>query len=164
MKSAFVRYIKCDKGASAIEAAIALPVFIIFIFGIMFFAGINTSIDYKSVFKASMMVAALSLGIGTLNCLLNVMFPIWVRVWAIFNRPLLIVSCVIFPFHSVPEFYRNILWFNPLVHSIGALRGGLYPTYDAYYVSGLYVYGVSGVCFLIAVLVLNRCYKDILNA
>lgn len=140
-----------------------LAVFICLIFGVMFFAEINTSVQYMAVLNALMMVAALSLGIGTLNCFLNSLFPIWIRIWAIFNRPLLVVSCVIFLFRSVPKPYSDILWFNPLIHIIGEMRRAFYPTYDAYYVASAYVYGFSGTCFLIALVFLNRYHRDILN-
>ena len=106
---------------------------------------------------------SLAIGIGTLNCFLLSIYPVWERTWAILNRPLFILSCVIFVYDSVPLPYRDWLWWNPLVHVVGEVRAGVYATYDAAYVSPLYVFSVSLITFATGLLLLRRYYRDILN-
>ena len=42
------------------------------------------------------LVAALALGVGTLNCWLLTRFPAWQTIWSILTRPLFLVSGVFF--------------------------------------------------------------------
>ena len=53
-------------------------------------------------------IVSLAMGIGTLNCFLTGLFPSWLRLWAILNRPMFLISCVIFLFESIPEPWRTI--------------------------------------------------------
>jgi capsular polysaccharide transport system permease protein len=101
--------------------------------------------------------------VGTLNCFLLSVFPLWERAWAIFNRPMFIVSCVIFLYDSVPQPYQDWLWWNPLIHPIGLVRRGFYSTYDANYVSFIYVFAVAAVTLAAGLLLLRRYHRDIIN-
>lgn len=125
--------------------------------------GIEAILDLPAIGLALLMTGALALGIGTLNCFLIEALPSWERIWAILNRPLFIVSAVFFLFESVPLPYRDWLWFNPLVHIVGQMRKGFYPTYEGSYVSPVYVFAVSGVCLLLGLVFLGRYHRNILN-
>jgi capsular polysaccharide transport system permease protein len=125
--------------------------------------GIEAILDLPAIGLALLMVGALALGIGTLNCFLIEMFPSWERIWAILNRPMFIISAIFFVFDSVPMPYRDWLWYNPLAHIVGQMRKGFYPTYEGAYVSPLYVFGVSAVCLLAGLLFLGRYHRDLVN-
>lgn len=140
-----------------------IMVFVIVIIGIILIFGLSPIINIPATIYALIMVGALGLGVGSMNCFLSSMFPVWIRTWAILNRPLFIVSCIFFVFETIPEPYRNILWYNPLVHIIGMLRRAFYASYDASYVSMIYVLSVSGFCFLLALIFMNRYHRRILN-
>jgi capsular polysaccharide transport system permease protein len=105
----------------------------------------------------------LGLGVGTLNCYLLSSFPPWERAWAIVNRPLFIVSAVLFIFDSIPQPYQDWLWFNPLIHSIGLVRSGIYATYDASYASPGYVLAFGTVPLAIGLLFLRRHHRTIVD-
>ena len=79
------------------------------------------------------------------------------------NRPLFLVSGVIVLFDTVPLPYRDWMWWNPLAHPIGLVRKGIYSTYDATYVSSVYVLAVSGVTLALGLLLLRRYHRDIIN-
>lgn len=130
---------------------------------ILILYSIDVILDPMAIALGYAMTLALALGVGTLNCFLLSMFPVWERTWAILNRPLFILSCVIFMFDTVPQPYRDWLWWNPLVHVVGQVRSGIYATYDANYVSPLYVFGVSMVTFVLGLILLRRYYREILN-
>lgn len=140
----------------AMIAAVIFPV-------ILIYENIDVIIDVPGVANGFAMASALGLGVGTLNCFLLSRYPIWERTWAILNRPLFIVSCIFFTFESVPLPYRDWLWWNPLVHSSGQVRGGIYVTYDATFVSPLYIYGLSVVTFALGLLLLRRYHREIVN-
>lgn len=124
---------------------------------------INVIIDFQSLALGYFLAFALGAGVGTLNCFLLSVFPIWERAWAVLNRPLLIISGVIFLYDSVPMPYRDWLWWNPLVHPIGLVRKGIYSTYDAEYASPIFVLAVTGITLALGLLLLRRYHRDIIN-
>jgi len=113
--------------------------------------------------NALAMAAMLTLGLGTLNCFLSMMFPIWVQVWAIINRPLFIISGVFFLPENLPPAIRDIMWFNPLTHVIAEMRRGVYATYDGSFVSSIYVYSVALAALILGLVFLNRYHRFLLN-
>jgi len=109
------------------------------------------------------MVAALSLGIGVLNCFLTTVAPLWEHIWNVLTRPLFIASGIFFTFEDVPANYRDIVWYNPLLHATGELRRAVYPTYDGDYVSSSFVYGTAGGLLLLGLFLLYRFQNFILD-
>ena len=91
------------------------------------------------------------------------MFPVWQQVWNIVTRPLIIVSGVIFMYDNTPEPYRSYLWYNPLIHVTGEMRAAFYVSYEASYVSPLYVFALSLALLMFGLLFLRRYHRDILN-
>jgi capsular polysaccharide transport system permease protein len=69
---------------------------------------------------------------------------------------------VFFVYQGVPQPWRDWLWWNPIVHVVGATRAGIYPAYRADYVSTLYVMGIAAVTFLAGLFFLRRYYRSIL--
>ena len=133
------------------------------------FSGLVATLDTRVILDIPLILlgmllgAALALGIGTANCYLTMRFVIWRRVWSVLNRPLFIISCVFFLLETIPQPYRDHLWYNPLVHVIGLLRRGFYANYDAPYVSIGYVLLVAGVTFLFGLVMLLRGHRDLLQ-
>ncbi|MBS4011431.1 MAG: ABC transporter permease [Roseovarius sp.] len=141
---------------SIMIAVILLPLIIIVY-------DLNVIVDMGAIAWGYTLTFALGAGIGTLNCFLLSVFPIWERAWAVLNRPLLIISGVIFLFDSIPLPYRDWMWWNPLIHPIGLVRKGIYSTYDATYVSSVFVMAVSGITLALGLLLLRRYHRDIIN-
>lgn len=132
--------------------------------GIILAFDVRVILDLPALALGFTMAFALGLGIGTLNCYLLTVYSLWERAWAILNRPLFIISCIFFLFDTIPQPYRDWLWWNPLVHIVGQTRSGIYATYDAPYVSTLYVFAISLVTFATGLLLLRRYHRDILNS
>lgn len=124
---------------------------------------LDVILDPSAIALGFAMSFSLAIGVGTLNCYLLSVYPVWERTWAILNRPLFILSCVIFMFDTVPMPYQDYLWWNPLVHVVGQVRSGFYATYDASYVMPLYVFGIALVTFALGLLLLRRYHRDIVN-
>lgn len=120
-------------------------------------------IDIGAIATSFGMTLALGFGIGALNCVLFSVMPSWQRVWSIINRPLFFVSCIFYTYESLPELAQDILWWNPLVHIIGMMRTGFYPTYTGDYISVTYVLLVAVVPGVFGLHFLRRYHKKILN-
>jgi capsular polysaccharide transport system permease protein len=85
----------------------------------------------------------------------------WQGIWSILTRPLLLLSGVIYLFQTIPQPFRDWLWFNPLIHIVGLMRAGFYPNYDASYVSVHYVALISLIPGVIGFLFLRRYYRNL---
>ncbi|KAG1649131.1 Polysialic acid transport protein KpsM [Nymphon striatum] len=92
--------------------------------GILLVIDSRTVVDLPPVLEALFLALVLGLGMGTLNCVLTGMFPLWRIIWSILNRPLMIASGVLYLFDDLPRVAQDILWFNPLIHIIGLMRSG----------------------------------------
>jgi capsular polysaccharide transport system permease protein len=140
-----------------------LMVAYIILSGIWVFFGGRTVPDYPAIFLSFAMLITISMGVGVFNCFLITMFPVYQRIWGILTRPLFIISGIFFLFHSVPQPYRDVLWYNPLVHVVGQMRSGFYPSYDASYVAPEYVFGLGLSLMVIGLVFLSRYHRDLLN-
>jgi capsular polysaccharide transport system permease protein len=112
---------------------------------------------------AILMAAALGIGIGTMNCFLFSMFPSWSRIWGVVTRPLFLISGVFYTFESLPRIHQEWLWWNPLIHVVGQMRRGFYPTYEAEYVNHVYVFTIALVLTAGGLMLLGRHHRDILD-
>ena len=103
---------------------------------ILLFSGILAVVDSRATLNLPPIVAAfglsmlLGLGVGTLNCALSGLFPLWEVAWSIFTRPLFIASGIFYLFETLPQLAQDILWYNPLIHILGLMRTGFFPTLD----------------------------------
>lgn len=140
-----------------------IMIIVIVLIGIITAFGLKVIVDIPAIMLALAMTFSLGLGIGTLNCYLLSVYPVWERTWAVLNRPLFLISCIFFLFDTVPQPYRDWLWWNPLIHIIGQLRKGIYATYDAEYVSPLYVFVIALVTFAAGLMLLRRYHRNIMN-
>lgn len=118
--------------------------------------------DIPQVLKGVGLAAALGFGLGALNAYLFEAMPAWERVWAIANRPLFILSGVLFLPDAVPDPYHDWLLYNPLVHVIGALRMGIYPGYDAAWVDAGFVLQLAAMTLIPALVLLRTYARDFL--
>ena len=119
-------------------------------------------IDAPQVAWGVALAAVLGFGVGALNAYLFEATPVWERMWAILNRPLFILSGVLFLPDMVPAPYGDWLLYNPLVHVVGALRAGIYPGYDAVWVDAGFVLEVAAIAVLPALVLLRAHARDLL--
>ncbi|EYD70566.1 ABC transporter permease [Limimaricola hongkongensis] len=137
--------------------------------GCIVFAGIlalvdtRASLDIGPILNAVALSACIGLGVGMMNCLLNGLVPIWSNIWGILTAPLFLASGVIFLYEDMPQFAQDILWWNPILHAVGVMRRGFYPTYEASYVSLTYGYGLGATLILLALVLLRRHHKRVLE-
>ena len=138
-------------------------IFVIVMSAILIFYRVDVILDLPAIALALVMCFALAFGIGVLNAYLFWLVPVWSNFWAILNRPLFLLSCVLFVFDEVPQPFKSWLWWNPLIHLVGMMRKGFYATYEASYVSVLYVMLVALVTSALGLVQLRRWHRNILE-
>lgn len=124
----------------------------------------RTVLNIIPILQAISLALLLGLGIGVLNCVLFGLFPIWSLLWGIITRPLFLASGVLFLFEELPSAAQDVLWYNPLMHIIGLMRTGFYPTYTAAYVNQLYVLLISLGLLTLGLILLGRYHRDVINS
>jgi capsular polysaccharide transport system permease protein len=130
---------------------------------ILVFFDTHTTLDFGKILPAYAILFVFAAGVGTMNAFLIVAFPLWQNIWSIITRPLFLISCIFFIFEGVPQPYRDILWYNPLVHVAGMMRDGYFPFYHPNYVSIIYVVVCGAVPGIWGLLLLRRFHRDILD-
>lgn len=123
---------------------------------LIYFDNAMVSISPQHIVMSMLMAASLGLGVGTMNSVLIGFFPTWKNIWGILNRPLFILSGVMFTYGMIPEAMRGYLWYNPIVHIIGQMRMGFYGSYDGEYISWAYVFGIAITLFVMGGMLLRR--------
>jgi len=123
----------------------------------------RTVIDAAPLIGATLLSLCLGFGVGVTNCALIGLFPTWDVVWSIITRPLFLASGVLFTYESLPKAVQEILWYNPLLHVVGLFRQGIYPMYQADYVSVPFVAGVATALSALGLALLYRHNRDILE-
>jgi len=123
----------------------------------------STTLDIIPMVEAVALAALLGLSVGLLNCVIFGLFNIWMQIWGIMMRPMLLVSGVLFLYESLPPFLQSVLWYNPVMHITGLMRTGFYSNYEASYVSISFVVGVSVICLFLGVVLMGRYHRVILN-
>ena len=127
----------------ALNSMTQILVFAIVIGTILMVWDLRLTVDWIAIGTAFGMLLSLTFSVGTLNCFLSARFPVWVQIWAVLNRPMFLVSGVLFLPEHVPVPYRDVFLLNPLVHVISQFRKGLYAYYDAPFCNPVYVFVVS---------------------
>lgn len=121
----------------------------------------TVNLDYVicSVFSA----ALIGFGTGMINAVLLPLLPVWRHIWSVAMRPLFLGSCIFFLFDALPAGLRDMLWFNPLVHTVGYMRKGIYGEYHGDYLSMIYPLGIAGIAILFGLVLVRSFAKDIVN-
>ena len=123
----------------------------------------RTTLILPEILLSITMAYALGMGVGTVNCLPIALFPLYQTIWGFATRPLLFVSGVLFIPENIPNPFRDWLLWNPLVHVTGQMRKAFFYSYDAPWVSPVYVFSIAAALSLMGLLFLRRYYREILD-
>lgn len=127
------------------------------------FEGIPVLIEVQPILLGFALMFFLGLGIGVLNCALLGLYPTWDLVWSIVTRPLFLASGIFFIYEDMPTQVKDVLWYNPLLHIVGMVRSGFFPSYQPEYTSIPYVLGIALATAALGLLILSRHHRDILQ-
>lgn len=138
-----------DSLTHAVIAALLFPGFILVL-------SLTVTVNLSVLVLSMTLAAGLGLGVGTFNAVIVVYLPAWRHIWSVLNRPLFIVSGVLFTPEAVPRQMEAIVLWNPLSHVIAAMRLAFYGTGAASFVSVPYVAGVALTLFVAGAFLIRR--------
>lgn len=127
--------------------------------GIMAVSDTSAIIDLVPILIGLSIVTLLGFGIGIINAVVGGIFPVWLSLWSIINRPLFFVSGIFFIYESMPEIVQDIIWWNPIMQAVAIMREGFYPTYEADFVSLTYCFGLALGLIAFGLLIMRKWYK-----
>jgi capsular polysaccharide transport system permease protein len=110
-----------------------------------------------AAFAASLGLAAfLGLGVGTMNALLVGFFPAWRQVWSVLNRPLFLISGILFIPDSAPEGLADAVWWNPVLHVVSEMRAAFFGAEQSDPAGMLYALSVAAALFAVGGSLITR--------
>lgn len=146
-----------------LNALMGLIVAILTLYGIMIYENLNIVVDLPKVAMAFGLTLMLAFGIGCLNCVLFMRFPIWANIWSLMTAPLAIASGVLRLYEQWPPLAQQILWYNPVLHVVGLSRDGFFVQYTPSYPSVTYVVAWSLIPMTLGLLLLRRHRRALLE-
>ncbi|MGR3623574.1 ABC transporter permease [Pseudophaeobacter sp.] len=164
LRYAAVTWIDAAIARLLLNALTSILVSLILLPAIIVITDMRISLRVEPIIVGYALTLLVATGVGALNCALQGLYPIWGRIWGISTRPLVIASGVILLIDDFPKNIQNILWYNPLAHTISIVRTGFYPTYDPVLDSVSYVTGFGLITLFFGLLLTSRYHREILNA
>lgn len=133
------------------ELLLAIGAFVIFSIAGMWF-GVQLSLGHLHILVAAFLVTWLfGCGFGLMLSVGAAYFQSMDKVMAFVRRPLLFMSCVLYPLYNLPMAARQALLHNPLVHTIELSRKSLFPLYHVGEVNLRYPAACAVVAFAIGI-------------
>ena len=157
-----VTFVDAILGRALLTVLTQLIVGLVILGGISLYYDSTDIMTPEIILEAYVLATILGVGVGTLNCFLFTLLPVWRLIWGIATGPLIILSAVIYLFESLPLSAQNILWYNPLVHIVGLMRMGIYSTYSPSYISVAYLLVWSLIPAFFGVMMLRRYGRSII--
>lgn len=130
--------------------------------GIVVITDTPVMIDMGPVLAGFLAAAALGIGVGLINGVLVAFVPVWQTLWNILTRPLFIASGIFWLYEDLPPLAQQILWWNPLVHVTALVRHGFYPTYEASFVSGVFLSLPAMALITLGLVLMRRFHLEVL--
>ncbi len=140
-----------------------LLVFYLVVTAILSLFDTRTVLDVRDIALSLSLTALFGLAMGTLNSYLFLRFHVWHVFWSVISRPLFMISGVFFIYDALPPLLQEYLWYNPLIHAVGLMRAGFYPSYAGDYISVLYMVGVSLALLLLGLRLLSWHIRRLLH-
>jgi len=145
-----------------LNSMVSLVVMIIILVGIVIYDDISLILDWGMIVSGVLLTMGLGFGFGVLNAYLSERFEVYDNLYAIATAPLLLASGVMFLYDDLPTVAQDILWYNPLIHTIGMMRAGFYSIYQPQYLSPLLVVFSALVPMVLGLLLLRRYHRELL--
>lgn len=141
---------------------VTIIVTIIILAGDIWIEGVSLILDWNMILSAVALTALMAFGFGVFNAFMMERFDVYGNLWQILTGPLMLVSGILILFDDMPQFAQDILWYNPLVHTVGMMRAGFYSVYEPQYVSVTFVLICSMVPMVLGLVLLRRHNRELL--
>jgi len=145
-----------------LNSMVMIVVSMIILTGVVLVEGLNLILNWPMIIGSMVMTSALAFGFGVFNAFMSERFEVYDNLWNIVTAPLMIASGVLFLFDDLPQFAQEILWYNPLIHTVGMMRAGFYSVYQPQYVSLLYVLICALVPMVMGLVLMRRYHRELL--
>jgi capsular polysaccharide transport system permease protein len=123
------------------------------IFGVMIFTGVASwPSDPAQVLLATLAMLFLGLGFGSLNCMICVIYPAYLKLSGLVFRILYFTSGLFFLPEMLPPKALEYLSWNPVLHGLGLFRSGWSSLYESQVASWNYLLSISAILFLLGLL------------
>lgn len=114
--------------------------------------GITLSLDSLHTILAAYLITWLcGCGFGLLFGVASAYFNEMEKIVRVIQRPLIFLSAVLFPTSALSRPVRELLFYNPLVHTIELSRNALFPNYHVEGANLLYPFSFSIIVFAIGI-------------
>ena len=119
--------------------------------------------DWWAPSMALLVIAALGCGIGCINAVVTVFWRSWEKIYGQLTRVLYFISGIFYVPGMMPEWAREILVWNPLLHAIDWFRAGFFASYQPHWLDQSYLVVVA-ILALLGGLALHRLSHRKLSA
>ena len=104
---------------------------------------------------AFLVAALLGCGVGYINAVLTVLWRGWDKIYAQVTRGLYFISGIFYVPAMMPDWARDALAWNPLLHAIDWFRSGFFAAYEPHWLDRSYLV-IAGIIALLAGVSLER--------
>lgn len=111
--------------------------------------------DLWSVAIALIVTGFLGCGIGFINAVLQTLFRSWDKLWSNATRLLYFFSGIFYVPGMMPDWARDLLAWNPLLHAIDWFRAGFFVSYQPHWLDRRYLV-LSAILAMLMGLALER--------
>ena len=111
-----------------------------------FVAGIGLLPQDLPALSASVIAVSLfGCGIGFINAVINAFFKSWDKIWAQLTRTLYFCSGIFYVPGMMPDWVRDILVWNPILHAVDWFRSSFFPQYEPHWLDRSYLVIIAAV-------------------
>ena len=111
--------------------------------------------DMCGAAAAFMVIGAFGCGVGYINAVLTVLWRGWDKIYAQVTRALYFISGIFYVPGMMPDWAREALAWNPLLHAIDWFRSGFFGAYQPHWLDRSYL-AIITVVVLLAGVALER--------
>jgi capsular polysaccharide transport system permease protein len=111
--------------------------------------------DLPALSASVIAISLFGCGVGLINAVINAFFKSWDKIWAQLTRTLYFCSGIFYVPGMMPDWVRDILVWNPLLHAVDWFRSSFFPEYEPHWLDRSYL-AIVAVVSLAAGLCLER--------
>ena len=101
--------------------------------------------DLPALSASVIAVSLFGCGIGLINAVINAFFKSWDKIWAQLTRTLYFCSGIFYVPGMMPDWVRDILVWNPILHAVDWFRSSFFPEYEPHWLDRSYLAIVAAV-------------------
>jgi capsular polysaccharide transport system permease protein len=101
--------------------------------------------DLPALSASVVAVSLFGCGVGLINAVINAFFKSWDKIWAQLTRTLYFCSGIFYVPGMMPDWIRDILAWNPILHAVDWFRSSFFPEYEPHWLDRSYLAIVAAV-------------------